>query len=75
MADPAEAKRPLIVGAVAIVVLAVAVTLYGAYKNREKKRQAEQKRLDDLLNQPLETFGDQELEDLEKKYTDKGPSE
>lgn len=75
MADPAEAKRPLIVGAVAIVVLAVAVTLYGAHKNREKKRQAEQKRLDDLLNQPLETFGDQELEDLEKKYTDKGPSE
>ena len=75
MADPAEAQRPLVIGAIMLGVFVVAMILLGAHKTREEKRQAEQKRLDDLLNQPLETFGDQELDDLEKKYTDKGSSE
>lgn len=75
MADPAEAQRPFIVGAVVVGAGAVALVLWGVHKRRAAKREAEQKRLDDLLNQPLETFGDQELDDLEKKYTDKGSSQ
>lgn len=70
MADP-NAPNPLAVGT--CVVLALCLVGGGVYlvvKSRRAKEEEKQKRLDDLLNQPLETFGDQDLEDLEHKYAD-----
>lgn len=70
MGAPAGRTRAIAIGVVvgAVVVGGVA---YVVVKKRKEKQAAEQKRIDDLLNTPLETFGDQSLEDLEKKYEDK----
>lgn len=39
-------------------------------KNYRASKEREAKHMEEVLNTPLETFGDQDLEDLEKKYQD-----
>lgn len=70
MAAPAGQTAAIVVGVI-VVVAAAGVVIYLVVKKRNEKKAAEQKRIDDLLNTPLETFGDKDLEDLEKKYEDK----
>ena len=44
--------------------------VYFGVKNYRASKEREAKRMEEVLNTPLETFGDQDLEDLEKKYQD-----
>ena len=40
-------------------------------KRRKAKQDEEQQRMEDILNTPLEKFGDKDVEDLADKYEDK----
>lgn len=56
--------------AVAIIAAAVVIVIV-LYKWRQKAREAkerEEKRTQEILNTPLEKFGDKDLDDLAKKY-------
>jgi len=59
----------------ATVILVAAVVFVTAKKNREQK-EAAAKRAEEILKTPLEKFGDQDVENLAKKYEtkDDGPS-
>lgn len=59
----------LVVGGVVIVVAAGAAIAY-VVKRRRDQKDAERKRMEDILNTPLEKFGDQDVEDLADKYED-----
>lgn len=65
-------KSPLPVIAVCIAVVAVVLILYTWRKKAREQREREQKRAEEILKTPLEKFGDQEVEDLAKKYSDDG---
>ena len=52
--------------AIAVVTVVVLVIFFIIYRRNQKER--EQKRMQEILNTPLEKFGDKDLEDLEKKY-------
>ncbi len=68
---------PLIPIAVCVVIAIIAIVVYLiASKNREQ-RERESKRVEEILNKPLEEFGDQDVENLAQKYedTDKASSE
>lgn len=56
-----------VVAGVVIVVVIVAVVL----RRRRIARAEELRRQEEILSQPLEKFGDEELRDLEDKYADK----
>ena len=58
---------------VGIVVVVVVVIFFIIYRRNQKER--EQKRMQEILNTPLEKFGDQDLEELEKKYETAGQSQ
>lgn len=64
-------KSPLPVVAVCLAVVIVAVLLYLWGKKMREAREREQKRAEEILKTPLEKFGDQDIEDLAKKYEDK----
>lgn len=57
------------------VILVVAIGAGVAYVVRKRKAQQEekQKQMEDILNTPLEKFGDQDVEDLAEKYEKDGP--
>ena len=57
------------------VILVVAIGAGVAYVVRKRKAQQEekQKQMEDILNTPLEKFGDQDVEDLADKYEKDGP--
>ena len=57
------------------VILVVAIGAGVAYVVRKRKAQQEekQKQMEDILNTPLEKFGDQRVEDLADKYEKDGP--
>ena len=57
--------------AVCAAVVVVAVLVFLTLKKRREQREREQKRAEEILKTPLEKFGDQEVEDLAKKYEDK----
>ncbi len=72
-ADTAErimsvTPSPVVPVAICIAVVVVAVVAFALYKKRTEARRAEQEHLEEVLNTPLETFGESELDDLEKKY-------
>lgn len=60
---------PLPIIAVCGAVIIVAVVVFVIVRNRRLARQREAERMEQILNTPLESFADGELEDLEKKYT------
>lgn len=59
---------PVVPVAVAGAVIVVALVVFGVVRTRAASRKREQEHLEEVLNQPLETFGDQKLDDLEEKY-------
>lgn len=60
---PAYITATVVVGAIVIVII-VAFTL----KRRREFKEREQKRQQEILNTPLEKFGDESVEDLAKEY-------
>ena len=63
---------PLPILAVSGAVIIVAVVVFVIVRNRRLAKQREAERMQEILNTPLESFADAELEDLEKKYTTPG---
>ncbi|MCL2825895.1 MAG: hypothetical protein FWD72_00645 [Eggerthellaceae bacterium] len=59
---------PLVPIAVCLAVVVVAILVYVILKKRREQRAQEQQQMEDILKTPLEKFGDQEVEDLAKKY-------
>ena len=76
MAAAEEAERGhvtmLVVGGVVLVVAIGAGVVY-VVRKRKAKQEAERKQMEDILNTPLEKFGDQSVEDLADKYEKDGP--
>lgn len=71
-AEDQEARELAVPVAVGVVV--VAVVAGGAVylvRRRRAKEAEEKRRMEDILNTPLEKFGDKEVEDLADKYEDK----
>ena len=61
------------VGIVVAVVAVVGVVAYVVVRQRKAKEAAEQKKMEDILNTPLEKFGEKDVEDLADKYEKDGP--
>ncbi len=71
MADPAEGRRSGLMLAGGLGVCIVVAGGYMLWRRRRARQEERDRHLDEMLNKPLETFGDQDLADLEKKYADK----
>lgn len=54
----------LVVGAACLII----VIVMNVQANKKAKEAADAKRVEQILNTPLETFGDKDINDLEKKY-------
>ena len=61
-------KSPAGTIAVCFTVVIVAGLVFVALKKRREQKEKEQKRMEDILKTPLEKFGDQDVENLAKKY-------
>lgn len=59
---------PIVYVAIAGAVVVVAVVVVVVVRRRAEARRREQEHLEEMLNTPLETFGDAKLDDLEEKY-------
>lgn len=71
MTTDSERFVPAIIGvAVSVAVIIVVIVVAIMFIRRLKQRELEQKRQQEILNTPLEKFGDTELEELEKKYSE-----
>lgn len=75
-ADTAErimtvTKSPVVPVMVCVTVIVVAVLAFTLVKKRQVQKAKEQKQMEDILKTPLEKFGDQDVEDLAKKYEEK----
>ena len=57
-----------------VVVLAIILVLFLWWKKAKEQKNREAKQMEDILNTPLEQFGDTEAEDLAKKYEDNNES-
>ena len=53
---------------VCVAVVAVAAIVFAIVRRRAAERQREREHLEEVLNTPLESFGDTDLDDLERKY-------
>ena len=72
-ADTAErimsvTPSPLLPVVICVVVIVVALVIVVIVKQRAESRRRDQEHMEEVLNTPLESFGDQKLEDLEQKY-------
>jgi len=61
---------PLVPVAVCCVAMAAVIAVYLILKHRREQKQREEQQLQEILQTPLETFGDSEAEELAKKYED-----
>ena len=59
----------LLIGFAIMCVLIALIAVLLFVKLRRDQKEREQKRMQDILSTPLETFGNKDLEDLEKKYS------
>ncbi len=64
-------KSPVVPIAICIAVIVVAVLLFAAFKKHHKAKERERQEMEEILQTPLEKFGDDDVEDLAKKYRDK----
>ena len=62
----------LVVGGV-ILVVAIGAGVAYVVRKRKARQEEKQKQMEDILNTPLEKFGDQDVEDLADKYEKDGP--
>lgn len=63
-------RSPWIPVLIVVGVLAVLVLLFIWWKKAKEQKNKEAEQVEDILNTPLETFGDTQAEDLSKKYED-----
>lgn len=61
-------KSPFLIIITLMLVLAIAVIAYFWWTKAKKQKNIEAKQMEDVLNTPLETFGDDEASELAKKY-------
>ena len=61
---------PLVPIVIAIAIVIIVVIIAIILKRRADQKEREQKRMQDILNTPLESFGDKSVEDLAQKYED-----
>lgn len=61
-------KSPLVPLAVCAAVVIVAIVIALIVKRRRDQRERESQRMEQILSTPLDTFGDQETENLARKY-------
>ena len=71
--DEERDKTFLIAAGVVAVVVAAGFGIAYVVKRRKAKEAEEQERMEEILNTPLEKFGDKNVEDLADKYEDDGP--
>ncbi len=64
-------KSPVVPIAICVAVVAVALILAWVFKKRAEAKAREQQQMEDILNTPLEKYGDSDAEELAKKYEDK----
>ena len=62
----------LVIGGIVLVVAIGAGVVY-VVRKRKAQQEEKQKQMEDILNTPLEKFGDQDVEDLADKYEKDGP--
>lgn len=67
-------KVALIAGAVVVALIVAGVVVFIVLKKRQQKRELEAKQTRDILNTPLEKFGDSDLDELVRKYSEEGSS-
>lgn len=68
-------KTPVVPVVVCITIIIVAALVFITLKKSREAREREARQTQEILNTPLETFGDQDVESLAKKYEDKDQSE
>lgn len=68
-------KSPWIPVLIILGVLAILVLLFLWWKNHKKQKNIEAQQTEDILNTPIEKFGDTEAEELGKKYDDNNDNE
>lgn len=61
-------KSPAGTIAVCVTVIIVAVLVFVVLKKRREQKEKERRQMEDILKTPLEKFGDQDVENLAKKY-------
>ncbi len=71
--DEQRSQTFLVAAGVVAVVVAVGFGVTYVVKRRKAKEAEEQKRVEEILNTPLEKFGDMDVEDLADKYEEDGP--
>ena len=64
-------RSPVVPVAVSLAVIVVAVVVFVTLKKRREQRERERKQAEEILKTPLEKFGEQDVEDLAKKYEDR----
>lgn len=67
-------RSPWITVIVVLGVVILIAILFAWWLYAKKQKNLEAKQTEEMLKTPLETFGDQELEDLTKKYDENDPS-
>ena len=65
---------PLTVIGISIAVVAVLVILFTWWKRAKEEKRREQERMKEILETPLESFGDLETEEIAKKYESSPPT-
>lgn len=63
-------KSPWITVWIVIGVVILVLILFTWWKKSKKQKNIEAKRMDDILNTPLDRFGDTEADEIAKKYED-----
>ena len=71
-ADTTENVR-LVVGGVIVAVAVVGGVVYAAVRRHKAARDEKKRQMEEILNTPLEKFGDKDVEDLADKYEEEGP--
>ena len=68
--EEAQGKTILVVGGVIIAVLVVGGVVRAVVTRRKAAEAEEKRKMEEILNTPLERFGDDKVEDLADKYED-----
>lgn len=71
--DEAQGQTMLVVGGAVVAVAVVGGVVYAVVRRRRAARDEEKKQMEEILNTPLEKFGDKDVEDLADKYEEDGP--
>lgn len=71
--DEAQGRTILVVGGVIVAVAVVGGVVYAAVRRHKAARDEKKRQMEEILNTPLEKFGDKDVEDLADKYEEEGP--